>query len=179
VAEPILLIHWRAPGDITCMTACVRDLALTCPGKYQIHVAGSCASLWEHNPYVSKVWGAAPPRDIPTYRLSYLDGLRDSGHRRLHFLTAFHRNLAGQLNVDVPVLYPKGDLHLSREQREKNGLFQGDTGTSSPAGSVTSRRRYGPRPVFRLSQTDCGLKASSVFKMVHCTQVITIRACSG
>ena len=122
MAEPILLIHWRAPGDIVCMTACVRDLALTYPGRYEIHVAGSCSALWEHNPHVAKVWGATPPRNLPTYRLSYLEGLKSSDQSKLHFLTAFHRDLETKLGAPVPVLQPKGDLHLSKWHRENRPI---------------------------------------------------------
>lgn len=63
-SQPSLLTHWRAPGDIVCMTACVRDLALSYPGKYDIHIAGSCPTLWENNPHVTKVWGHAYRREF-------------------------------------------------------------------------------------------------------------------
>ncbi len=117
--EPILLTHWRSPGDIVCMTACVRDLALTYPGRYEIHVSGSCASLWQDNPHVTKFWGATPPQNMPMYRLSYLDCLRQSHQRQLHFLTAFHHDLSEKLGVPVPVRFPRGDLHLSPQQRRQ------------------------------------------------------------
>ena len=115
--EPILLTHWRSPGDIACLTACVRDLALGYPGRYEIHVSGSCESLWKFNPHVTKFWGATPPPDIPMHRLCYLDCLRQSDHCQRHFLTAFHHDLSSKLGLPVPVLYPKGDLHLSPQQR--------------------------------------------------------------
>jgi len=129
MAEPILLIHWRAPGDITCMTACVRDLALTYPERYEIHVAGSCSSLWEHNPHVTKVWGATPPRGLPTHRLSYLNSLRESGSRRLHFLTAFYRDLGEKLALHVPVLYPGGGISISATGNVIPGLWKSGIGT--------------------------------------------------
>ncbi len=43
--DRILLTHWRAPGDTVCMTACIRDLAMGYPGRYEIHVAGSCPAI--------------------------------------------------------------------------------------------------------------------------------------
>ena len=111
--EPILLTHWRAPGDIVCMTACVRDLALNYPNRYEIHVAGSCQDLWENNPHVTKAWGPRLPRDIPRYRLSCVDSFATSDTSKMHYITAFHRDLEKQLAIEIPALYPKGDLYLS------------------------------------------------------------------
>jgi hypothetical protein len=99
------------------MTACVRDLALAYPGRYDVHIAGSCSSLWENNPHVAGIWGPAPPRGMQTYRLSYLAALRESGLRRLHLLTAFHRDLGAKMGLHVPVLRAKGDLHLDEWHR--------------------------------------------------------------
>lgn len=115
--ERLLLTHWRAPGDIVCMTACVRDLALNYPGRYEIHVAGTCPALWENNPHVAKVWGLRPPRGIPRYLLNCRDALAESGRKRMHYITAFHRDLGRQLGIPVPTLQPKGDLHLSEAER--------------------------------------------------------------
>ena len=117
--EQILLSHWRAPGDIVCMTACVRDLMLSYPGRYEIHIAGSCPELWENNPYIVGAWGSRPPRGMPRYRLSCRDALMESSGKRLHYLTAFHRDLERQLGVSVPTLYAKGDLHLSEAEKSK------------------------------------------------------------
>jgi len=124
MAEPILLIHWRSPGDITCMTACVRDLVLTYPGRFEVHVAGACSELWEHNPHVARVWGACPPRSIARYRLSYAAKLRQSNQNPQHLLAAFHADLGQQLGVPVPVLLPRGDLYLSDRQCDHRPLAE-------------------------------------------------------
>ena len=99
------------------MTACVRDLALAHPGKYEIHVGGTYPELWCNNPHVAKVWGPRLPADIPRYRLSCDDAFAASGQTKLHCIATFHRNLGRQLDVPVPVLHPKGDLHLSDAAR--------------------------------------------------------------
>lgn len=122
--ERILLTHWRAPGDIVCMTACVRDLALTYPGRYEIHVAGSYPELWLGNPYIARSWGPRPQGNMRAYRLSCCDALVDSHHQKLHYLTAFHRDLERQLQVRVPTLFPKGDLHLT-ELEKSNRIVDG------------------------------------------------------
>lgn len=117
-SEPLLLTHWRSPGDVVCLTAAVRDLATTYPGRFAIHIAGSCDDLWNHNPHVAGVWGSRLPRNLRTIRVSYEPQLSLANTIRLHFLTAFHRALSDHLDIPIPVLYPHGDLHLSDEERE-------------------------------------------------------------
>jgi hypothetical protein len=116
-AQPILLTHWRAPGDIVCMTACIRDLALSYPGRFEIHVAGTCQELWQNNPYVERSWGTRVPPRIRRYRLSCCDSLMECDQRRMHYLTAFHRDLGRKLDIELEPLFPKGDLHLSDAER--------------------------------------------------------------
>jgi Glycosyltransferase family 9 (heptosyltransferase) len=115
--EPIVLTHWRAPGDIVCMTACIRDLALTYPGRFEIHVAGTCPELWEYNPHVERAWGARVPHGIRRYRLSCYRSLIKCNQRQMHYLTAFHRDLSEKLAIPVEPLLPKGDLHLTDYER--------------------------------------------------------------
>ena len=101
------------------MTACVRDLALTHPGKFEIHVAGTCSPLWENNPHVARAWGLQVPSGIPRYLLDWRDFLKRSHRTKLHYLTAFHRDLSRQLKTRIPTLFPKGDLHLSEEEQSQ------------------------------------------------------------
>jgi ADP-heptose:LPS heptosyltransferase len=111
MAEPILFQHGRAAGDIVVMTAAVRDLAVTYPGKYEIHVSTSCRSLWQENPHVFKNWGH-PPADIPRHKLTYGAYIPRANRSSRHFITAFHQNLQERLSCEVPVLQPKGALYL-------------------------------------------------------------------
>jgi hypothetical protein len=43
--------------------------------------------------------------------------LRQSNHVKLHYITAFHRDLQSHLGIKLPVQVPKGDLHLSELER--------------------------------------------------------------
>lgn len=114
--EQLLLTHWRAPGDVVCATASVRDLALTYPGRYEIHVAGAHPELWTANPYVARVWGSRPPRGMRRCRLSAASALLENERTRLHYITAFHRDLERQLQIRLPTLFPHGDLHLTEAE---------------------------------------------------------------
>lgn len=84
--EQLLLSHWRAPGDIVCMTAPVRDLVLTHPGRYEVHIAGSHSPLWAANPHVAGVWGPRPPGNMRRVRLSCRGGLLQCDGQRLHYV---------------------------------------------------------------------------------------------
>jgi hypothetical protein len=99
------------------MTACVRDLALTHPGQYDVHVWTSCQTLWKHNPHVVGVHGK-PVQGMKRYDLTYGHHINQANRVPLHFLTAFHRNMKEHLHIDVPVLKPYGDLHLSDWHKE-------------------------------------------------------------
>lgn len=59
---------------------------------------------------------------MPQYRLSYLSQLRESNRVPCHLVSAFHADLQRQLGMDVPVLQPHGDLHLSDQQKESRPL---------------------------------------------------------
>ncbi len=115
--ERVLLTNWRSPGDIVCMTACVRDLALSHPGRYEIHVGGFCPALWQNNPHVAKLWGPRLPQGIPTIRLNCVAQLAESSRVMRHYITAFHHKVGQRLDIDLPVQFAKGDLNLSEEER--------------------------------------------------------------
>lgn len=115
--QPLLLTHWRSPGDIICLTAAIRDLATTYPGRFAIHLGGSCTELWNHNPHIAGAWGTRLPRNMPTLSVSYKSQLALANQTRRHFLTAFHRVISDWLNVPIPVLQPHGNLHLSEYER--------------------------------------------------------------
>lgn len=110
----IILRHNRAPGDVLVMTALVRDLALSHPGKYQIMVDTSFRELWDNNPYV------VPAKDnrlgAAVINLSYGKSIGRAGREPIHFLTGFHHDFLEKTKTDVPLLYPRPDLHLSREE---------------------------------------------------------------
>lgn len=114
---PLLLTHWRSPGDVVCLTAAVRDLVAAYPKRFAIHVGGSCSELWMNNPHIKGSWGARPPRKFPRLNVSYRLQLSLANETRLHFVTAFHRALSHHLEIPIPVLQPHGDLHLTPEER--------------------------------------------------------------
>ncbi len=111
----IVLTHRRAPGDTLVLSALIRDIALSRPGEFEIDVKTTAMDLWRHNPYITPL---APAPDVEQITITYGHELRhDHKYEPLHFLAAFHRNFKNQCNVEIPLLLPRPDLHLSDEER--------------------------------------------------------------
>ncbi len=51
--EKLILRNFLSPGDITMLTAAVRDLHKCYPNKYESDVRTPCPHLWENNPYLA------------------------------------------------------------------------------------------------------------------------------
>lgn len=120
----LLLGHYRAPGDITVMTALIRDIALTHPGRFKIGVDTTSSPLWENNPYISDLGiksggksGPKIPKDVDYIKCTYGRGIRDQKYETIHFLSYFHRDFFHQYKVRVPLHFPWPDLHLSEKEK--------------------------------------------------------------
>ncbi len=110
----LCLTHKRAPGDVLAMTSLVRDIALAHPNKFQVSVSTPFPELWENNPYVTEM---TDNTDIDTLSMNYGPALNNVRNSRNHFLLGFHEDFKRQTGIDVPLLYPKPDYHLSNEER--------------------------------------------------------------
>lgn len=118
--ERLVLIHKRAPGDIVVLTALVRDIALTHPGRFEVAVDTTFSSIWDNNPYIvplKDIKGRGPLKHV---KLSYGKGLRDQTHETIHFLSYFHRDFENHTRVRVPLTLPYPDLHLSDDERDRS-----------------------------------------------------------
>jgi ADP-heptose:LPS heptosyltransferase len=113
--EKLLLRHQRAPGDVVVMSALIRDLALSYPGRFHIAVDTSFRELWENNPYVKIMRDKSGARVV---NLTYGEYIRKAGTEKIHFISAFHKDLKKQTGISVPMLYPYPDLHLSEEEKK-------------------------------------------------------------
>ena len=113
--ERLLLRHQRAPGDIVVMTALVRDLALSYPGRFHIGVDTTFRELWLNNPYIKPM---PEKRGAKILNLSYGSYIRKAGNEHVHFISAFHKDFKQQTGIDAPLLYPFPDLHLSEEEKK-------------------------------------------------------------
>lgn len=116
--QRFILRHNRAPGDITAMTALVRDLAVAHPGKYEVAVDTSFRDLWANNPHTFPLNEAA--KGATVVKLSYGEYITLAARQPVHFLESFHRDFEKKTGIKVPLTRPTPDLHLSPfEERTK------------------------------------------------------------
>src|SRR5437773_1097924 len=58
--KKLVLKHFRSPGDVLMLTASVRDLHLSYPGRFITDVRTSCPALWENNPHLTPLEESDP-----------------------------------------------------------------------------------------------------------------------
>ena len=115
--QPYVIHNRWALGDTVALSAVVRDLNLTYPGKYRISMAGSYSSYWRYFPYV---YPLDPKLNAPVIQMEYDDGIRESvSGVRQHFVSFFHKKWKQRTGINVPVLHPKGEIFLGPNKEEK------------------------------------------------------------
>lgn len=110
----ILLRNALSPGDIITLTAAVRDLHLTHPGRFLTDVRTSCSALWEHNPYVTPLDEKASGVEelLCEYPL-----IHRSNHAPYHMIHGFRMFLEEKLGVRIDAHAFRGDIHLSAQEK--------------------------------------------------------------
>jgi hypothetical protein len=110
----LLLRHHRAPGDILAMTALVRDIHITYPGKYLTGIDTPCKDIWKNNPHVSEMRDKLGCRIV---NLSYGESISRASRETIHFMTGFHHDFEKKTGIRVPLQLPHPDLHLTEEEK--------------------------------------------------------------
>lgn len=115
MADYTLLNPW-ALGDTAVLSAVVRDIALTYPGKYRIAVRGHYTTFWRNNPYVTPFDKTEPGK---TLRFDCVAGIKEAGRgKKIHYVSWFHKEFERLTGIHVPCLRPKGDYHLTLQERK-------------------------------------------------------------
>jgi ADP-heptose:LPS heptosyltransferase len=122
-ASPIIdliLKNGQGAGDQVLLTAVVRDLHKTHPGRYRTAVDCWGTALFDSNPYVT-------PREqlSPNARQIVVEGFVASDDSP-HLVTQFARSLSRKIDVHIDVLKLGGDVHLSRDERASAHPFDGE-----------------------------------------------------
>src|SRR5688572_5868241 len=95
-----------ALGDIVVLTAAIRDMARSFPGRFEISVDSGYPDVWRHNPYIRS--RAFPGRIIDCKR-AVIDRSGKSGK---HYVHAYLYLLNEELGTDAQITEIKGDIHL-------------------------------------------------------------------
>lgn len=133
--EKLILKHWLSPGDVTVMTAALRELHAHYPGKYITDVRTPCADLFQNNPFVTPLADGDPQSRLLElhYDRDEYYSIHRSNQHPVHFIEAFCQNLANA--IGVPHLRPKalkGDIHLAPDERRWVSQVQEITGRPTP-----------------------------------------------
>lgn len=102
-----------SPGDIMMLTAAVRDLHLSHPGKFLTAVESPAPDLWENNPYVTKLPADAP--DVQVLETHY-PLVHQSNEGAYHFIHGYRLFLEEALGVRIKATKFWGDIHFRPEE---------------------------------------------------------------
>lgn len=111
-AERILITNYQSPGDITMLTAAIRDLKKAHPDRFDIYVRTGVNDLFQNNPYCKFIEEAKDPQTIREIRCHY-PLIQHSNQKPYHFIHGFRKYLEEQLGVPIPMGDFKGDIHLA------------------------------------------------------------------
>ncbi|MCC6235052.1 MAG: ADP-heptose--LPS heptosyltransferase [Verrucomicrobiales bacterium] len=129
--QKLILECALSPGDITVLTATVRDLHRLYPGRYVTDVRTSCPDLWLHNPWIQPL----STQDPEVLRIScHYPLIHRANLEPWHFLHGFMQDLGTKLGLELSPTEFRGDLHLSPEERSHNPLL--------PSPAASGRRRW-------------------------------------
>jgi len=122
MSEQLILQHTRALGDTVVMTAVVRDLAITYPGRFQIHINSNFRDVWANNPHIA---GLNTPAGCRRITLCYKKGITAAGRgEQVHFVSWFHRDFTNKTGIPLIPLLPQPDLHMSQVEID-NPIVEG------------------------------------------------------
>jgi hypothetical protein len=105
-----LIIHQsQSPGDIMMLTAAVRDLHASYPGKFITEMRTSSKDLWEHNPNQTKL----NDKDKDVHRMyAEYPLIQTSNTGSNHFVRGFLKDMESKLGLPIRPGDFRGDIHL-------------------------------------------------------------------
>lgn len=103
-----------SPGDIVMLTAAVRDLHRSHPGRFVTDVRTTAEELWENNPWLTPLDDADP--DVRQIDMHY-PLIQQSNEAPYHFIHGYIQYLESQLEVRIVPSEFRGDIHVSDEER--------------------------------------------------------------
>jgi ADP-heptose:LPS heptosyltransferase len=108
--KKLILRNFLSPGDIVMLTAAVRDLHCSYPGKFQTDVRTPCGHLWENNPHITPLSEDDPAVEKIDCQYPLI---HKSNKSPFHFIHGFMDFLNKKLNLKIEPTDFKGDIHLS------------------------------------------------------------------
>lgn len=117
--QRLILRSRLSPGDVVMLTAAVRDLHLSHPGRFVTDVRTPAPALWENNPYITQIDDEDPDARVIDCEYPLINLSNDVS---LHFVHGYRIFLQSALRVPIAPFFFGGDIHLSA--REKSWMSQ-------------------------------------------------------
>ena len=127
--KKIILECSLSVGDIVMLTAAVRDLHLSYPGRFITDVRTPFPELWENNPYITRIH--EEDRYVAKVQCHY-DLINRSNETPHHLIHGFVQFLNKRLLLNIQTSAFKGDIYLSQEERMWASQVEEITGCRLP-----------------------------------------------
>jgi hypothetical protein len=102
-----------SPGDILMLTAAVRDLHLSFPGRFITDVESSCPAIWENNPFITSL----PKDDSSVEQIEmHYPLIHRSNEGPYHFIHGYRLFLEDYLGIRIRPTRFAGDIHFRPEE---------------------------------------------------------------
>jgi ADP-heptose:LPS heptosyltransferase len=121
VQDDLALINDRAPGDVICMTAVLRELHRNYPGRFRTVVQTRFPEIWQGNPYAASDAEIVQPRRIDW---DWREGSKGETNR--HFSQCWRDALAEKIGLPIPMASICGDLYLTEAEMRWPADLLGD-----------------------------------------------------
>lgn len=110
----VLLRNFQSPGDVVMLTAAVRDLHRTHPGRFLTDVRTTGAPLWVNNPYITPLSENDPEVQQIDCHYPLINSCNEGTY---HFIHGFIQYLGAELGVWIQPTQFKGDIHLAPAEK--------------------------------------------------------------
>jgi len=137
--QKVIFENYQSPGDVTMLTAAIRDLHRLFRGRFLTDVRTPCPDLWMHNPNITALDSKDP--DIITVPCHY-PLVKESNALPYHFLHGFMQFIGEQLDVPLRPTAFKGDIHLGDDERHLPSEVESLVGEPIPFWIVSSGGKF-------------------------------------
>ena len=134
----ILNCRW-ALGDVVLLTAAVRDLHLSYPGKFQTDVRSYHPEVWRHNPYIVPLDPDADDVEVLDCEYPLINRSNQTPHHCIH---GFRHFLNKHLGLEIEPAAFKGDIHLSEKEKTAPSKIERITGSDVPFWIIDAGGKY-------------------------------------
>jgi ADP-heptose:LPS heptosyltransferase len=137
--QKLILKCALSPGDIVMLTAAVRDLHRSNPGRFLTDVRTSCPELWEHNPWITPIHEFERGVRVIECKARLIN---QSNRAPYHFIHGFAQDLAKKLNVSIHLTAFGGDIYISAEEKSWYSQIHELAGRDLPFWIIVSGGKY-------------------------------------